>query len=138
MQKFRFRAKNELLGKISSKITDLIENGEVDIYIFVPMLTIFVETRFPLKDESNADINARVCFKLSTEAVATNTATIPDLIDAGMQHAKATATAQTIGSWEAPLGKAVQSLEQIMNLVGGIAEASQSFCTLHGTTQADP
>jgi hypothetical protein len=137
-QQFRFRARNELLGEISIKITDLIENGEVDIHIFVPMLTIFVETRFPLKDENNADTNARVGFRLAIEAIENNTITTPDLIDAGVQLAKATETAQTIGSWEAPLGKAVQSSEQIMNLVGGVAEASQSFCILHGTMKADP
>jgi hypothetical protein len=98
------------------------------------MLTSFVETRFPLKDENNTDTDARVSFKLTIEMITT---IIPDLIDAGVQVAKATETAQTIGSWETPLGKAVQSSEQIMNLVGGIAEASQSFC-IRGTTKADP
>lgn len=99
------------------------------------MLTIFIETRFPLKNENNADTNARVGFRLTIE---TNTTSAPDLIDASLQLAKATETAQMMGSWETPLGKAVLSSQQIMNLVGGIAEASQSFCILYGTMNADP
>lgn len=74
-----------------------------------------------MTDENGVENDARITFDLKIEA---DEAADLALNDAGAQVVKATETAQTIYSWETPLGKALQSLEQIMNLVGGMAEAS--------------
>lgn len=99
----------------------MIENGEDDIHTSVLIFTAFADTSFPLKDESGADKSARVAFKLT---IQTDEAADVDSNNADAQVGKALEVAQMVTSWDTPLGRAVQSLEQIMNIVGGLAEVS--------------
>ena len=62
------------------------------------------------------DTGARVIIKLVLK---------PDSVgssDVNLRITQAMENAQAVGSWEAPLGRALRSLEQIMNIVGGVAE----------------
>jgi hypothetical protein len=127
---FRTSSKTpDILGKLSTKIIDLIENGEGGIHTLLLLLTVPEETSLPLTDESGGENGAHVAFKLT---IHTDTATMLDSNDVNTRITKAKEAAQTVGPWDAPLRKALQSLEQIMNIVGGIAEVIQS-CSLHAT-----
>ena len=82
-----------------------------------------------MTNENDANNGAHIAFIMTIQV---DESAVPDLDVADEHVIKAMETAQTIGSCKAPLGKALKSLEQIMNIVGGIAEASHSCHRIAG------
>src|ERR1700734_869391 len=105
-----------LLGKLSTKIIDLIENGEGGIHALFLLLTVPEDTSLPLTDKSGGENGARVAFKLT---IHTDVATVLDSNNVNVRVTKAKEAAQAVGPWDTPLCKALRSLEQIMYIVGG-------------------
>jgi hypothetical protein len=87
-------------------------------------LTVSAEAHYPLTDENDTNNGAHIAFIMTIQV---DESAVHDLNVADEHVIQAMETAQTMGSCNASLGKALKSLEQIMNIVGGIAEASHNL-----------
>lgn len=113
-----FSGKRRQLGVHSGKIVKFIENGEWTHSQWFRFPTVFwAENALPLFDVSGKDLGERVEFTLTLDTKMRERNIVAQRVD------QAVDASQTIGSSETPLGRAINSMEHIVAIVGAAAEA---------------